>query len=50
MKQYFITKHIYSKLNDLIKNAELKDYKSLLQEYTQRVFMITPEYKVLDES
>ena len=46
----FITKHIYSKLNDLIKNAELKDYKSLLQEYTQRVFMITPEYKVLEES
>jgi ribonuclease-3 len=28
----------------------LKDYKSLLQEYTQRVFLITPEYRVLEET
>ena len=39
----FILKHIID--NDL-----LKDYKSLLQEYTQRVFFITPEYRVLEES
>jgi dsRNA-specific ribonuclease len=42
--------HIYSKLDEIINNDLLKDYKSLLQEYTQRVFSITPEYRVLEES
>lgn len=46
----FILENIYSKLENIINSDLLKDYKSLLQEYTQRVFGITPEYKVLDES
>ncbi|MDD5770516.1 MAG: ribonuclease III [Candidatus Gracilibacteria bacterium] len=48
--QKFILKYIYSNLENIINNDLLKDYKSLLQEYTQRVFNITPEYRVLDES
>lgn len=46
----FILKYIYSHLENIISNDMLKDYKSLLQEYTQRVFLITPEYRVLDET
>ncbi len=46
----FILENIYSKLENIINSDSLKDYKSILQEYTQRVFSITPEYKVLDES
>jgi dsRNA-specific ribonuclease len=42
-------KNIYSTLEAIINNDELKDYKSLLQEYTQRIFLITPEYRVLKE-
>ncbi len=48
--QKFILKHIYSNLEGIIDNDLLKDYKSLLQEFTQRVFYITPEYRVLEES
>lgn len=48
--QKFILTHIYANLEWIIHNDLLKDYKSLLQEHTQRVFNITPEYKVLDES
>lgn len=48
--QKFVLEHIYSKLDEIINNDLLKDYKSLLQEYTQRVFSITPEYRVLEES
>lgn len=47
--QKFILEHIYSHLEGIINSDSLKDYKSLLQEYTQRVFSITPEYRVLDE-
>ncbi len=46
----FVLKYIYSTLEDILSNDWLKDYKSLLQEYTQRVFSITPEYRVLSES
>lgn len=46
----FILQNIYSQLENIINNDLLKDYKSLLQEYTQRVFSITPEYKVLEDS
>lgn len=45
----FILKHIYANLKWIINSDSLKDYKSLLQEYTQREFLITPEYRVLDE-
>lgn len=46
----FILKYIYSNLEAIINSDSLKDYKSLLQEYTQRVFSITPEYRVLSET
>lgn len=46
----FILENIYSNLESIINSDNLKDYKSLLQEYTQRVFLITPEYKVLEET
>ncbi len=46
----FTLEYIYSQLENILNNDELKDYKSLLQEYTQRIFLITPEYKVLDEA
>lgn len=46
----FVLKHIYSNLEWIISNDLLKDYKSLLQEYTQSVFNITPEYRVLEDS
>lgn len=46
----FALKYIYSTLEEILSNDHLKDYKSLLQEYTQRVFFITPEYRVLSES
>lgn len=48
--QKFILKNIYSNLESIINSDNLKDYKSLLQEYTQRVFLITPEYRVLEET
>lgn len=48
--QEFILNNIYAFLEEILSNMDLKDYKSLLQEYTQRVFSITPEYRVLDES
>jgi len=48
--QEFIFTNIYSELQSILENDALKDYKSLLQEYTQRVFSITPEYRVLEES
>lgn len=46
---YFIKSHIYSTLDDLIDNSLIKDYKSLLQEYSQSEYWITPVYKVLEE-
>lgn len=46
----FILTNIYSDLEKILSNNDLKDYKSLIQEFTQRVFFITPEYKVLSES
>ncbi len=46
----FILENIYSNLEAIINSDNLKDYKSLLQEYTQRVFLITPEYNVLEET
>lgn len=46
----FVYKNIYLDLENILSSSNLKDYKSLLQEYTQRVFFITPEYRVLSES
>lgn len=44
----FVLKHIYWRLDDILKNEDLRDYKSLLQEFTQRTFGITPEYRVIE--
>ncbi|MCT4617003.1 MAG: ribonuclease III [Candidatus Gracilibacteria bacterium] len=46
----FIIKHIYSTLEDILKNNLIKDPKSLLQEYTQADICITPSYNVLSET
>jgi len=48
--QDFILEHVYSNLAYILENEEVKNYKSLLQEYTQEVFAITPEYEILEES
>ncbi len=45
----FILKNIYINLDEIINNNWLKEYKSLLQEYTQKVFLITPEYRLLSQ-
>lgn len=46
----FVINNIYSNLNDIIKNSQVKDFKSLIQEYTQWIQPLTPNYKVLEES
>jgi len=45
----FIDNFIISKLDEVAKNGG-KDAKSLVQEYAQADFKITPRYEVLDES
>ncbi len=45
-----VYKYIYSDLEKILKEDLIKDYKSLLQEYAQAEFSITPKYKVLDHS
>lgn len=45
----FISKHILSKLEDILKTGSWRDPKSHLQEVSQRVDGHTPVYKVLSE-
>ncbi len=45
----FILTHIYTTLPYIIKNGLFKDFKTLLQEFTQSKQDITPHYKVLEE-
>ncbi len=45
----FITKHITSKLDAIIKEGSWRDPKSHLQEVMQRVDGVTPRYVVLNE-
>ncbi|MGK2896490.1 MAG: ribonuclease III [Candidatus Saccharimonadales bacterium] len=45
----FITKHILSKLDGIIKEGSWRDPKSHLQEVSQRIDGMTPLYKVLEE-
>ena len=45
----FIAKHILSKLEGILETGEWRDPKSHLQEVSQRVDGLTPQYKVLDE-
>jgi len=46
----FVLSNIYSDVYKIISKPSLKDFKSLLQEYTQRDFNITPRYEVIWES
>jgi ribonuclease-3 len=46
----FINKHIYSTIDEILKNNLTKDYKTTIQEFIQAEFEITPNYKVLNES
>jgi ribonuclease-3 len=45
----FIERHIFSKLDDVIDRGG-KDAKSLVQEYAQARFRVTPTYEVVNES
>lgn len=46
----FILEHIYTTLWHIIENNLSKDFKTLLQEYTQAYNDITPHYIVLEDS
>jgi len=46
----FIEKHIYSTLNEILEKNLTKDFKTVVQEYAQEKFDITPHYEVLKES
>lgn len=45
----FVTKHILSKLDDILESGSWRDPKSHLQEVSQRIDSQTPQYKVLEE-
>ena len=45
----FISKHITSKLESILKEGSWRDPKSHLQEVSQRIDNATPQYKVLEE-
>lgn len=45
----FITKHITSKLDNILKDGSWRDPKSHLQEMMQRIDSVTPRYVVLEE-
>lgn len=46
----FIEEHIYTTLPYILNNNLFRDYKTLLQEFTQAQFDVTPHYEVLEES
>jgi ribonuclease III len=46
----FIQKFILKNMEKQIVRAGLKDYKSILQEYTQGKFQNTPDYKIITET
>lgn len=46
----FILKYIYTTLPHILSNKLFKDFKTLLQEYVQAEYDITPHYEVLSES
>jgi len=46
----FILKHVYTTLPHILENKLFKDFKTLLQEYTQAKFDITPHYEVLEDT
>ena len=46
----FVDKYIYTTLDSILKNNLFKDFKTVIQEYCQAEFDLTPTYKVLEES
>jgi ribonuclease III len=48
--QDFITKHIVSRLPEILENGTWMDPKSKFQETAQEQFGLTPSYRVMDES
>lgn len=48
--QKFILENIYTTLPEILKNKLFKDFKTLLQEYTQAERDITPHYEVISDS
>lgn len=49
MAEKFITKHILSKLDSILDEGSWRDPKSHLQEVSQSVDSLTPQYRVLEE-
>jgi ribonuclease-3 len=45
-----VLKYVYSRLEEILEERWVKDYKSLIQEYAQAEFLITPRYEVLEHS
>ena len=46
----FVDKYIYVTLDDILKNNKTKDHKTIIQEYAQAEYEITPTYKIHGES
>ncbi len=46
----FIDNHIYSTISFILSKDSIKDYKSLIQEYAQATYNITPSYEVISHS
>jgi len=47
--KYFVHKHLFPKIPEIIKNKDYKDPKSYLQEIVQEKYFATPSYKILKE-
>ncbi len=45
----FVNKYIYTTLDDILKNNKTKDHKTVIQEYAQAEYEVTPTYKIHDE-
>lgn len=45
----FIVKHMQAKIHAVVDNQHSQNYKSMLQQYVQRTFEVTPHYELLDE-
>lgn len=46
----FINKNIYSTLPEILEKNAVRDYKTIIQEYVQAKFDITPTYEVISEA
>ena len=46
----FVLNYIYPTIDSILENNLTKDYKTIIQEYSQAEFDITPSYKVLSDS